>query len=139
MTAPMTIGFDTPSMCMLTAPLLVGNALVEVLDTELEDAVELPWNDELTNDEGTGWPLFPTPCECECEPLCETLRSGQCLAVGVSGNDAPRGNDEGVTREGRRRYRLRVVVAAMGRSEGGQGDCGTSDGCHLNNRGVADG
>ena len=28
--------------------------LVEVLDTELEDAVELPWEDELTDDEDIG-------------------------------------------------------------------------------------
>ena len=78
-TTPITIGLDTPSTCMPAAPLLVGNALVDVLDTELEDAVELLWKDELADDEDTGWPLFPTPCEWEWEPLCDTLRSRECL------------------------------------------------------------
>lgn len=68
--APMTIGFDAPNICVPTAPLLVGYTLAQVLDAELEVAVELLWKDE---DEDTGWPLFPTPCECECELLCETL------------------------------------------------------------------
>jgi len=48
-TAPITVGFDMPRACMRSAPLLVGNALVQVLDAVLDenDAVDEPLWDEL--------------------------------------------------------------------------------------------